>query len=123
MTADRARRRAVLMLSALAGAMLLAGVLPWVTGGESTIRFLALPLLLAGLMVLGVTLRVRAAGRRPAPSAPPVERGCDGCVCGRQGGCAVADGPDTKPDAEPVPERAGPDPAAGRAPAGRTPAG
>jgi hypothetical protein len=38
--------------------MLLAGVLPWATGGESTIRFLALPLLLAGLMVLGVTLRV-----------------------------------------------------------------
>ena len=69
-TADRARRRAVLMLSALAGAMLLAGVLPWVTGGESTIRFLALPLLLAGLMVLGVTLRVWAAGRRPAPLGP-----------------------------------------------------
>jgi hypothetical protein len=89
-TADRARRRAVLMLSALAGAMLLAGVLPWATGGESTIRFLALPLLLAGLMVLGVTLRVWAAGRRPAPSAPPVERGCDGCVCGLQGGCTVA---------------------------------
>ncbi len=89
-TADRARQRAVLMLSALAGAMLLAGVLPWVTGGESTIRFLALPLLLAGLMVLGVTLRVWAAGRRPAPSARPVERGCDGCVCGLQGGCTVA---------------------------------
>jgi len=126
-TADRARRRAVLMLSALAGAMLLAGVLPWVTGGESTIRFLALPLLLAGLMVLGATLRVWAAGRRPDPSAPPVERGCDGCVCGQQGGCAVDDRPDAErdaePDAEPVPERAGQDPAAGRAPAGRTPAG
>jgi hypothetical protein len=67
-TADRARRRAVLMLAALAGAMLLAGVLPWLTGGESTIRFLALPLLLAGLMVLGVTLRVwAAAGRLPRP--------------------------------------------------------
>jgi hypothetical protein len=92
-TADRARQRAVLMLSALAGAMLLAGVLPWVTGGESTIRFLALPLLLAGLMVLGVTLRLWAAGRRPAPSAAPVERGCDGCVCGRQGGCTVAEQP------------------------------
>ena len=123
MTADRARRRAVLMLSALAGAMVLAGVLPWATGGESTIRFLALPLLLSGLMVLGVTLRVWAAGRRPAPSAPPVERGCDGCVCGQHGGCAVADRPDAEPDAASVPEQAGPDPAAGRAQAGRTPAG
>ena len=145
-TADRARRRAVLILSALAGAMLLAGVLPWVTGGESTIRFLALPLLLAGLMVLGVTLRVWVAGRRPAPSAPPVERGCDGCVCGRQGECATAEQPgadpqpaaeragadsdppasQTGPDLEPAAERTGarPDPAAaGRAPAaGRTPA-
>jgi hypothetical protein len=106
-TADRARRRAVLILSALAGAMLLAGVLPWVTGGESTIRFLALPLLLAGLMVLGVTLRVWVAGRRPAPSAPPVERGCDGCVCGRQGECATAEQPGADP--QPAAERAGPD--------------
>jgi hypothetical protein len=89
-TADRARRRAVLMLSALAGVMLLAGVLPWVTGGDSTVRFLALPLLLAGLMVLGATLRVWAAGRRPVSPAPPVGRGCDGCVCGLQGGCTVA---------------------------------
>jgi hypothetical protein len=88
-TAGQARRRAVRMLGALAGALLLAGVLPWVTGGETTIRLLALPLLLAGLMVLGATLRVRAAGRAPAPSAAPVERGCDGCACGISGGCAV----------------------------------
>ena len=47
----KARQRAVLMLGALAAALLLAGGLPWVTGGDSTIRFLALPLLLAGLMV------------------------------------------------------------------------
>ena len=112
MTADRARRRAVLMLSALAGAMLLAGVLPWATGGESTVRFLALPLLLAGLLVLGVTLRVWAAGRRAAPSAPPVERRCDGCVCGLAGTCAAAtlaaDEPvAAEPAAESAPGRAG----------------
>jgi hypothetical protein len=89
-TAGLARRRAVRMLGALAAALLLAGVLPWVTGGEATIRFLALPLLIAGLLVLGATLRVHAAGRKPAPSAPPVERGCDGCVCGIEGGCAAA---------------------------------
>jgi hypothetical protein len=109
------------MLSALAGAMLLAGVLPWATGAESTIRFLALPLLLAGLMVLGVTRRVWAAGRRPAPSAPPVERGCDGCVCGREGGgCAVADRPDAesvtdRADSQPVAEQAGSQPVAEQA--------
>jgi hypothetical protein len=78
------------MLAALAAALLLAGGLPWVTGGEMTIRFLALPLLIAGLLVTGAALRVRAAGRKPAPSAPPVERGCDGCVCGPDGGCAGA---------------------------------
>jgi hypothetical protein len=87
-TADRARRRAVLMLATLAGSMLLAGVLPWATGAESTIRFLAVPMFLAGLMVLGVTLRVWAAGRRPAP-APLVEPACDGCICGRSGTCAT----------------------------------
>ena len=90
MTAGKARQRAVRMLGALAAALVLAGALPWVTRGDSTIRLLALPLLLAGLMVLGATLRVWAAGRRPAPSAPPVERGCDGCVCGLDGGCAAA---------------------------------
>jgi hypothetical protein len=89
-TAGQARRRAVRMLGALAAAMLLAGVLPWVTGGEATIRFLALPLFIAGLLVLGATLRVNAAARKPAPSAPPFERGCDGCVCGLEGGCAAA---------------------------------
>ncbi|HST64806.1 MAG TPA: hypothetical protein VLM05_06430 [Mycobacteriales bacterium] len=86
MTAVGARRRAVRKLGALAGVLLLAGVLPWVTGGELLIRLLALPLLLAGLLVLGTLLRVRTA---PAPSAPPVERGCDGCACGISGGCAV----------------------------------
>jgi hypothetical protein len=132
-TADRARRRAVLMLSALAGAMLLAGVLPWATGGESSVRFLGLPLLLAGLLVLGVTLRVWVAGRRPAPSAPPVERRCDGCACGLAAGCATTDrshpaaerSPAATADAdrstrapEPTAVRASADGSAGRASAG-----
>ena len=106
-TADRARRRAVLMLAALAAAMLLAGVLPWATGGEAVIRFLALPLFLAGLMVLGVTLRVWAVGRRPAPapSAPPVERGCAGCVCGLSGTCVAASAGDGQPDSESASDR------------------
>jgi hypothetical protein len=88
-TAGQARRRAVRNLGTLAGVLLLAGVLPWATGGDLVIRLLALPLLLAGLLVLGATLRVRAAGRAPTPSAPPLERGCDGCACGISGGCSV----------------------------------
>lgn len=85
-TAVETRRRAVRLLGVLAAALLVAGALPWLTWGELTIRLLALPLFLAGLMVAGVALRVHARGRR-VPSAPPVERGCDGCVCGIDGGC------------------------------------
>jgi hypothetical protein len=84
--ADRVRRRAVLLVGGLAAALLLAGLLPWVTGGESTVRMLALPMLLAGLLVTGAAVRI-AVVRRPAPSAPLVERACDGCVCGLDGGC------------------------------------
>jgi hypothetical protein len=89
-TAGQARRRAVRMLGVLAAALLLAGLLPWVTWGDATVRYLALPFVGAGLLVLGSTLRVWSAGRTPSPSAPPVERGCDGCVCGLDGGCAAA---------------------------------
>jgi hypothetical protein len=78
------------MLGVLAAALLLAGALPWVTGGETIIRLMGVPLFLAGLIVLGATLRVWRVSRRPAPSAPPVERGCDGCVCGLDAGCATA---------------------------------
>jgi hypothetical protein len=87
---DRVRRRAVLLLGGLAAAMLLAGLLPWVTGGDTTIRLLALPLLLAGLMVAGAAMRVVVV-RRPAP-VTPVERGCAGCTCGA-GSCAAGAGP------------------------------
>jgi hypothetical protein len=111
-TAGQERRRAVRMLGALAGVLLLAGLLPWVTGGELVLRLLALPLLLAGLMVLGAALRVRAAVRAPAPSAPPVERGCDGCVCGISGGCGVA-GPAGAQEPAPAQESAQASPSAG----------
>ncbi len=85
---DRVRRRALLLVGTLAGVLVLAGLLPWVTGGDSTIRFLALPLLLAGLMVTGLAIRF-AVARRPTP-VTPVERGCDGCVCGLSaGGCTT----------------------------------
>ncbi|MFL6131127.1 MAG: hypothetical protein ACJ73E_18960 [Mycobacteriales bacterium] len=84
--ADRVRRRAVLLVGTLAAALLLAGLLPWVTGGETTIRMLALPMLLAGLLVTGAATRI-AVVRRPAPVSP-VERRCDGCTCGA-GGCAA----------------------------------
>jgi hypothetical protein len=83
---ERVRRRLVLVVGTLAGLLVLAGVLPWVTGGDSTIRFLALPMLLAGLMVSGAAIRI-ATVRRPTP-VTPVERTCDGCCCGG-GGCGV----------------------------------
>jgi hypothetical protein len=86
---DRVRRRAVLLLGGLAGTLVLAGLLPWLTGGETTIRMLALPLLLAGLLVTGAAIRI-AVVRRPAP-VTPVERSCDGCSCGA-GGCAALSG-------------------------------
>ena len=74
------------LLGILAAALLLAGLLPWVTWGELTIRLLALPMLLAGVLVAGAALRVRAVGRQ-VPSAPPVERGCAGCACGLADTC------------------------------------
>jgi hypothetical protein len=89
--AARVRRRAVLLVGVLAATMVLAGLLPWLTGGELTIRLFGLPLLLAGLLVAGVALRV-ATVRRPAPSAPPVERRCDGCVCSTAAGCGALSG-------------------------------
>lgn len=76
----------MLLLGSLAGALILAGVLPWATGAELTIKLFGLPLFLAGVLVTGAAVRVHAAGKR-VPSAPPVERGCDGCVCGLTGGC------------------------------------
>jgi hypothetical protein len=87
---ERVRRRALLLVGTLAGVLVLAGLLPWVTGGDSTIRFLALPLLLAGLMVTGLAIRFAVA--RPPTPVTPVERGCDGCACGLSaGGCATTD--------------------------------
>lgn len=74
------------MLGILAAALLLAGLLPWVTWGQLELRLLAVPMVLAGLVVAGAALRVRARGRR-VPSAPPVERGCEGCVCGLNTTC------------------------------------
>ena len=89
MDAARARRRAVVRLGVLAAALLLAGLLPWVTMGPLPARLLALPLLLTGVLVTIVAVRVRSVLPRPRPSAPPVERRCAGCVCGTGGGCAA----------------------------------
>lgn len=84
-------RRATLRLGALAAVLLVAGLLPWVTGGSTGARLVALPLLLAGAGVAAVGLRVRSvlsrqAAARAAYPAPLVERTCDGCACGA-GGC------------------------------------
>ena len=103
--ADQARRRAALLLGGLAGMLVLAGLLPWVTGGETLIRLLALPLLLAGLLVSGAAIRV-AVVRRPTP-VTPVERTCDGCDCGA-GRCAAAGSAGQPPMAPGPAGRSGP---------------
>jgi hypothetical protein len=93
-TADgKVLRRAALRLGVLAAVLLVAGLLPWVTGGSLGVRLVALPLLLAGVGVATVAVRVRAVMPRadPAYPAPLVERSCDGCACGA-GGCGSAAG-------------------------------
>jgi len=86
-------RRATLRLGMLAAVLLVAGLLPWVTGGPTGARLVALPLLLAGLGVTALVLRVRSVLSRRATAAaypaPLVERTCDGCACGG-GGCGSA---------------------------------
>ena len=84
-------------LGVLAAALLVAGLLPWVTAGPLPARLVALPLLLAGALVAVVAVRVRSVVPQPRPSAPPVERRCDGCVCGIAGGCTI---PRSQPDAD-----------------------
>ena len=87
------RRRGIRLPGILAATLLVAGLLPWLTWGPVEVRLLAVPMLLAGLLVTGVALRVHAADRPAAPAAPapPVERGCGGCACGA-GGCASGSG-------------------------------
>ena len=71
-------RRAARRLGVLAAVLLVAGLLPWVTGGSLGVRLVALPLLLAGAGVATMAVRVRALVPQadPAYPAPLVERGC-----------------------------------------------
>ena len=88
----RVRRRATVRLGVLAAVLLLAGLLPWVTAGPLSARLVALPLLLAGALLVVLTARVGTMVPQLRRSAPPVERRCDGCVCGTTGGCAALSG-------------------------------
>jgi hypothetical protein len=92
-------RRATVRLGVLAAVLLLAGLLPWVTAGPLPARLVALPLLLAGALVAVLTARVGTMVPQLRPSAPPVERRCDGCVCGTAGGCAARSGDSGAPAA------------------------
>ncbi|HEX6755046.1 MAG TPA: hypothetical protein VF109_03775 [Mycobacteriales bacterium] len=112
-TADgKAVRRATVRLGALAGVLLLAGLLPWVTGGTLAARLVALPLLLAGVGIGAVAVRLRSVLMAADPAdaaypAPLVERGCDGCACGA-GGCGSAAEPTvTEPAGGETTDRAG----------------
>ncbi|HEY2172506.1 MAG TPA: hypothetical protein VGH85_01715 [Mycobacteriales bacterium] len=82
MTAARVR------LGALTAVLLVAGILPWATGGPTVTRVLGVPFLLLGLLAGYATTRLPAvASRATIRTAPPA--GCAGCNCGA-GACAQA---------------------------------
>ena len=85
MTTTRERRWAAVALALLAAALLLAGGLPWVTGGTLPVRLIALPLLLVG------GLAAVTAARLPAARLPhrPTSRGHRPHQCTR---CAATAG-------------------------------
>jgi hypothetical protein len=72
-TTTRERRWAAGTLGLLAAALLVAGGLPWVTGGTWPVRLIALPLLLVGGFAAVTAARLPSM-RLPHRSAPPVRR-------------------------------------------------
>jgi hypothetical protein len=75
-------------LGALTAVLLVAGILPWATGGPTVTRVLGVPFLLLGLLACYATTRLPAVASRAATrTAPPP--GCAGCNCGA-GACAQA---------------------------------
>jgi hypothetical protein len=88
-------RRAAARLGVLGVALLVAGALPWLTGGALAARLIALPLLLAGAAVAGATVRIltlpKVSAAPAAYPAPVTAAGCDGCTCGEDGCQAAAD--------------------------------
>jgi hypothetical protein len=75
-------------LGALTAVLLVAGILPWATGGPTVARVLGVPFLLLGLLAGYATTRLPAVASRAATrTAPPA--GCAGCNCGA-GACAQA---------------------------------
>jgi len=102
MTPQSPTRGPLIMLGALAALLVLAGVLPWLTGGSGAARGFATPLLLVGRFAGHAALRaVRAEpAAPPRPTTRPATRpatgrdagpagGCGGCRCGA-GGCQGA---------------------------------
>jgi hypothetical protein len=82
-TTTQERRTAAVALGLLAATLLVAGVLPWATGGPLPVRLIAVPLLLLGGLA-GVTAARLPTGplpRRPvpAPASRPPHR-CTRCA-------------------------------------------
>jgi len=76
----------VLRLAALAGLLVLAGALPWITWGPLATRLVALPLLLVGALMAATCARLRTIRITHAPRA--AERpACATCACGTPGVC------------------------------------
>jgi hypothetical protein len=70
-TTTRERRSAAIALGLLATTLLVAGALPWVTGGTLTVRLIAAPLLLLGALAALTAARLPTG---PLPSRPAPAR-------------------------------------------------
>lgn len=90
MTAARIR------LVALAAVLVVAGALPWLTGGPTAARLLGLPFILLGVLAAYATTRITQLAQRPAPAPAGPSGGCDSCVCGG-GACGRAPGDQVEP--------------------------
>lgn len=84
------RRRAIARVGLMAALLVVAGVLPWVSGGPLSVRLLALPLLAAGVFLGAAAFRLhRTLPPMPdAASADTRPAACAGCACGASGGSA-----------------------------------
>ncbi len=74
-------------LVALAAVLLVAGILPWATGGPAVVRILGVPFILLGLLAGYATTRLPVVASRAATRTAPPPGGCGGCNCGA-GACA-----------------------------------
>jgi len=85
-TSPLVSRRGVLRLAALAGLLVLAGALPWITWGPLATRLVALPLLLVGALMAATCARLHTIRITHSPRAAE-SPACATCTCATAGVC------------------------------------